>query len=233
MVKKFDNKKNKNKEILELKKRIRTAKTRLKIFYFVLAIFFVVTIFLLFSSTYICNGAAYEKIVDRTMGTEQYQYNQLFVVNDRITFANLAFGLEKANSRNIVPVAKDTRFLFLYIGQIIAYALLLFKFVKNHKVKFWGNIVASVALLGVAIGTIVFMSGYQNDLQTIFDSAIESLASINSNITKITDSLYPSRIVVSISIVPAISCAYMIVSSLICLYTAFLEKFVSQFRGVK
>lgn len=233
MVKKFDNKKNKNKEILELKKKINTAKTRLKIFYFVLVIFFIVTIFLLFSSTYICNGGAYERIVDKTMGIEQYQYNQLFVINDKITFANLAFGLEKANSSNIVPVAKDTRFLFLYIGQIIAYVLLLFKFVKNHKVKFWGNIVASVALLGMAVATIVFMSGYQNDLQTIFDSAVESLASINSNITKITDSVYPSRIVVSLSVVPAISCAYMIVSSLICLYTAFLEKFVSQFGGTK
>lgn len=233
MTKTFDTKKLKNKERVELKRKINIAKTRLTIFYSILAVFFVVTVCLLFSSAYICSGGVYEKIIDKTMGVEQYQYNQLFLVNDRITFANLAFGLENEHSNNIVPVAKDIRFLFLYIGQIIAYALLLCKFVKNYKVRFWMNIVTSVTFLGIAIVTIVFMSGYQKDLQSIFDSAIVSLASIHTNITEATDSIYPTKIVVSLSAVPAISCAYMIVSSLICLYTTYLERFVFQFGGTK
>lgn len=232
MVKNFDNKNKREKE-LELKRKMNVAKTRLKIFYFILAVFFAITVFLLFSSAYICKGGVYEKIVDTTMGTEQYQYNQLFLVNDKITFVNLAFGLENKNGSNIVPVAKDSRFLFLYIGQLIAYGLLLLKFIKNEKVKFWTNLVASVVLLGVAITTILFIGGYQKDLQSIFDSSILSLTSINANITSITDSVYPSRIVVSLSMVPAISCAYMIVSSLLCLYVMFLEKFVLQHGGKK
>ncbi len=212
----------------EIKQRLNKAKRHIKILYIALGIFFVITVFLLFGSTYICKGAAYEKIIDKTMGVEQEKYNQLFEVDDKITFANLAFGIENSKNANIVPVERDIRFLLLYISQIFAYLVLLLKLTKNNNIKFWCGIIASVLLISVAIGTITFMNGYQQDLQSIFDQSMSMLSSINKNITKIDDSLYPSKIDVSISAIPALSCGYMIISSFACIYITILEKFVSQ-----
>lgn len=119
--------------------------------------------------------------------------NQLIEINSKITFANMAFGIGENNeSTNFVPVSKDIRFLFLYLAQVLAYGLVLFKLVNNAKVSFIMSILSSVVLLVVAISTISFMASYSNDLQVMFDQAIEPLKDINENITSITDTNYPS-----------------------------------------
>ena len=210
--------------------KINKAKSRIKILDFVIIICAVITILLIFSSTYVCKGKIYERIIEN--GEESI--NQLIEINSKITFANMAFGIgENSESTNFVSVSKDIRFLFLYLAQIVAYGLVLFKLVNNTKVNFIMSILSSVVLLAVAISTISFMASYSNDLQVMFDQAIEPLKDINDNITSITDTNYPSRIFVEISPVPAISCAYMIISSIICVYTGFVKKGIKELESVK
>ena len=209
--------------------KINKAKSRIKILDFVIIICAVITILLIFSSTYVCKGKIYERIIEN--GEESI--NQLIEINSKITFANMAFGIgENSESTNFVSVSKDIRFLFLYLAQIVAYGLVLFKLVNNTKVNFIMSILSSVVLLAVAISTISFMASYSNDLQVMFDQAIEPLNDINDNITSITDTNYPSRIFVEISPVPAISCAYMIISSIICVYTGFVKKGIKELESV-
>ena len=209
------------KKNLEKLHTINKAKSRIKILDFVIVICAIITILLIFSSTYVCRGKIYERITEN--GEESI--NQLI----EITFANMAFGIGENNeSTNFVPVSKDIRFLFLYLAQVLAYGLVLFKLVNNAKVSFIMSILSSVVLLVVAISTISFMASYSNDLQVMFDQAIEPLKDINENITSITDTNYPSRIFVEISPVPAISCAYMIISSIICIYTGFVKKGIKE-----
>ena len=204
------------KKNLEKLHTINKAKSRIKILDFVIVICAIITILLIFSSTYVCRGKIYERITEN--GEES-----------KITFANMAFGIGENNeSTNFVPVSKDIRFLFLYLAQVLAYGLVLFKLVNNAKVSFIMSILSSVVLLVVAISTISFMASYSNDLQVMFDQAIEPLKDINENITSITDTNYPSRIFVEISPVPAISCAYMIISSIICIYTGFVKKGIKE-----
>ena len=211
------------KKNLEKLHTINKAKSRIKILDFVIVICAIITILLIFSSTYVCRGKIYERITEN--GEESI--NQLIEINSKITFANMAFGIGENNeSTNFVPVSKDIRFLFLYLAQVLAYGL--FKLVNNAKVSFIMSILSSVVLLVVAISTISFMASYSNDLQVMFDQAIEPLKDINENITSITDTNYPSRIFVEISPVPAISCAYMIISSIICIYTGFVKKGIKE-----
>lgn len=213
------------KKNLEKLHTINKAKSRINILDFVIVICAIITILLIFSSTYVCRGKIYERITEN--GEESI--NQLIEINSKITFANMAFGIGENNeSTNFVPVSKDIRFLFLYLAQVLAYGLVLFKLVNNAKVSFIMSILSSVVLLVVAISTISFMASYSNDLQVMFDQAIEPLKDINENITSITDTNYPSRIFVEISPVPAISCAYMIISSIICIYTGFVKKGIKE-----
>lgn len=216
------------KKNLETMRKINKAKRHLAIFYSVLAIFFVVTIFLLFSSIYICKGAVYDKKSGSALGSSGYSYSRLFEIDGKITFANLAFGFENSKDDSIVPVEKDVRLLLLYIAQIFVYLLLLLKLVKNRKFRLYTGIITSVAIIVVAVATIVFMNGYQKDLQLMFDESINTLRETNLYITKIDDPEYPSRIIVSLSTIPAIICAYMVISGGCCLYTTILENYVSK-----
>lgn len=218
------------KKDLETLYKINKAKLRIKIFDVVIIAFAILTILLIFSSTYICNGKIYERTT--TNGVESV--NQLLSIDSKITFSNLAFGLgEDTEELELVPVSHDTRFLFLYLAQIIAYIFMLFKLIDNMKVNFIMSIVTGIILFVVAVSTIVFMSGYSNDLQMMFDQTIAELKDINENITSVTDSSYPSRIVVEISPIPALSCAYMIISGLICIYSGFLKKGIKEMEQNK
>ncbi len=218
------------KKDLETLYKINKAKLRIKIFDVVIIAFAILTILLIFSSTYICNGKIYERTT--TNGVESV--NQLLSIDSKITFSNLAFGLgEDTEELELVPVSQDTRFLFLYLAQIIAYIFMLFKLIDNMKVNFIMSIVTGIILFVVAVSTIVFMSGYSNDLQMMFDQTIAELKDINENITSVTDSSYPSRIVVEISPIPALSCAYMIISGLICIYSGFLKKGIKEMEQNK
>lgn len=218
------------KKDLETLYKINKAKLRIKIFDVVIIAFAILTILLIFSSTYICNGKIYERTT--TNGVESV--NQLLSIDSKITFSNLAFGLgEDTEELELVPVSQDTRFLFLYLAQIIAYIFMLFKLIDNMKVNFIMSIVTGIILFVVAVSTIVFMSGYSNDLQMMFDQTIAELKDINENITSVTDNSYPSRIVVEISPIPALSCAYMIISGLICIYSGFLKKGIKEMEQNK
>lgn len=114
------------KKNLEKLHTINKAKSRIKILDFVIVICAIITILLIFSSTYVCRGKIYERITEN--GEESI--NQLIEINSKITFANMAFGIGENNeSTNFVPVSKDIRFLFLYLAQVLAYGLVLFKLV--------------------------------------------------------------------------------------------------------
>ena len=220
---------------------ISRLKQMVKIFIAALCVFAGVTVLLIAANIYKCEGTIYERTKNPSTGeTVEKQWQDL---DAKITYLDFAFGLEHTEDDfDFVPVDQDIRFLFLYFSQLLAYALLLFQLFKLGKMKTVMTILTAIILIGVGIYSFIFFHNYAQELQQIFDDSITIIkqnyvnkTDKNATITAIDDATCPSRINVSMSIVPFLSCAYMVISGILCLVVEYLRHIIKQTsdRGAK
>ena len=223
---------------------INRLKQIVKILTGALIVFAGVTVLIICANLYKCEGTVYLYNENSSGVPEVKQWESL---NAKITYLDFAIGLEHDDD-SFIPVSKDIRFLFLYFSQIIAYALLFFLFFKQGKVKFIMLIVTALILIGIGIYSFIFFHNYRTDLQQMFDNAIETISanykdSKNPNAeiiglngkTGSDDIFYEgSKINVTMSVVPFLSCAYMIVSGVMCVVLAYIGNLINKAsnRGV-
>lgn len=225
---------------------IKKMKTRIKILNIPVVFFAILTATLVFASIFVCELNIYQRTTDEQGQTEvsififdeyseNYDYDE-DANTKKITFANMAFGLPVSEeNQSIIPVEKDVRFLILYIAQIVAYLFVLCRFGKTSKNRFIFSIVGAALLISVSIATICFFNSYANEIEEICSQAIETIRVNNPklNITSITDTTYPSHVDVDISVIAGLSVSFMIISALICVYTAVLNRLIDKMENNK
>lgn len=213
---------------------ISRLKQMVKIFIVALCVFAGVTVLLIAANIYKCEGTIYERTKNPSTGeTVEKQWQDL---DAKITYLDFAFGLEhNEDDFGFVPVDQDIRFLFLYLSQVAAYALLFFQLFKSGNTKRIMIIITAIALIGVGIYSFIFFHNYAQDLQKIFDDSITIIkqnyvnkTDKNATITAINDATCPSRINVSMSVVPFLSCAYMVISGFLCVVIEYLRHIIDK-----
>lgn len=219
---------------------INKAKSRIKLLNIPLVIFAILTVLLVFGSVFVCELNVYQRTTDEQGQTEVSififdEYDENYDYDDdantkKITFANMAFGLPVSEkNQSFIPVEQDTRFLLLYIAQILAYLFVFIKFGKNEKQRFIFSIAGAILLVLVSGITIWFFNSYAKEIEQICLQAIESIRTTypKLNITSINDTNYPSHVDVDMSVLAGVTVFFMLVSAGICAYNAFLNKTIT------
>lgn len=216
---------------------INKTKSKIKLLKIPVVIFCIITALLVFSSVFVCELNVYQRTTDE-QGQPQVsifvfdEYNENYDYDEnantkKITFANMAFGIPVSEeNQSFIPVEQDVRFLILYIVQILAYLFVFIKFGKTAKHRFIFDIIGAVLLVGVSITTIWFFNSYAKEIEAICKQAIETIRTSypKLNITSTIDTMYPSHVDVNMSVIAGVSVGFMLISAVICVYTAIMNK---------
>lgn len=219
------------------KYNINKAKFKIKVLTVIMAIFGLITILLVFGSIYYCEMNIYtrtvtdgeEEIKQMTFGDSSSSSTEdaLEGNNKKITFANMAFGIDiDENNLSFIPVEQDNKFLLIFLAQAIIYLFIFTKFKTKQNLDYLFKFVGGSLLLILAITMVIFFSNYAKEIEAICSQAIEEFRSAypDLSITSTIDTSWPSRVDVSISPIVGISTGFMFISSVICFYISIVEK---------